>query len=130
MDNTARAEFLYLANATVLISHEIDSAFWQEWQLLHLPGGIQLFLLLHLLLLPMVLYGYREVCLRGPRAGLASMILASVGIFAALLHGAFIAAGDAGFSLPVSQALLVMTLLLSLGQWGVVLRMSSGGRSV
>jgi hypothetical protein len=128
VDNSARLELLYLANATALICHEIDSAFWHEWQLFHLPGGIQLFLLLHLLLLPVVLYGYREVCARGPRARMASMILASVGIFAALLHGAFIAAGDAGFSLPLSQALLVMTLLLSIGQWGVALRMSPGVR--
>lgn len=27
------AAWLYLANATVLITHEIDSAYWHEWEL-------------------------------------------------------------------------------------------------
>ena len=32
---------LYLVNASLLVTHEIDSAYWNEWELLHLPGGIQ-----------------------------------------------------------------------------------------
>ena len=32
---------LYLANTALLIAHEIDSAYWKEWELFHLPGGIR-----------------------------------------------------------------------------------------
>ena len=49
--------WLYLVNALVLIVHEIDSAYWQEWDLFHLAGGETGFLLLHLPLLLPVLYG-------------------------------------------------------------------------
>ena len=30
---------IYLINATLLIVHEIDSAYWEEWKLFGLPGG-------------------------------------------------------------------------------------------
>jgi len=32
--------WLYLANAVLLINHEIDSAYWKEWELFKLPGGM------------------------------------------------------------------------------------------
>lgn len=122
MDTITRVERLYLFNATLLISHEIDAAYWHEWQLFHLPGGIQLFVLLHLLLLPLVLAGYREIIRRGRYAKQASLGLAAVGIFAALLHGTLILAGDRSFSLPVSQLLLVATFAVSLYQLVFTLR--------
>jgi hypothetical protein len=39
---------LYLANAVVLITHEIDSASWRESELFNLPGGIRLFPIPHI----------------------------------------------------------------------------------
>jgi hypothetical protein len=38
---------LYLANAAFLIADEIDSAYWHEWDLFGLGGGIGGFVLLH-----------------------------------------------------------------------------------
>ena len=29
----------YLADLTLLVVHEIDSAYWKEWELFHLPGA-------------------------------------------------------------------------------------------
>ena len=49
--------WIYLINAIFLINHEIDSAFWREWELFRLPGGVTGFLLLHFPLLWFVLYG-------------------------------------------------------------------------
>ena len=40
--------WLYIVNLTLLILHEMDSAYWKEWQLFHLPGGVGGFLLIHL----------------------------------------------------------------------------------
>lgn len=116
MAKTAKYEVVFLINAVLLTCHEIDSAYWHEWNLFHLPGGIQLFVLLHLLLLPVVFYGYREVCIDGPRSTLFSLILGGTGIFAAVVHGTFIAAGDHSFLLPVSSALLIAILVTSLLQ--------------
>ncbi len=53
--------WIYLINAILLINHEIDSAYWKEWELFKLPGGIGGFLLLHFPLLFLILYGL--VCL-------------------------------------------------------------------
>ncbi len=49
--------WLYLINGVLLIDHEIDSAYWREWELFRLPGGISGFLVLHVPLLFVVLWG-------------------------------------------------------------------------
>jgi hypothetical protein len=46
-----------LTNSVLLINHEIDSAYWKEWELFRLPGGIAGFLLIHFPLLFLILYG-------------------------------------------------------------------------
>jgi hypothetical protein len=35
---------LYMLNLALLATHEIDSAYWHEWEMFHLPGGVQGFL--------------------------------------------------------------------------------------
>lgn len=40
MRSTPLLQWLYLLNAAALITHEIDSAYWREWELF----GIQVFL--------------------------------------------------------------------------------------
>ncbi len=32
---------LYLLNFALLFTHKIDSAFWKEWELFGIPGGIR-----------------------------------------------------------------------------------------
>ena len=49
--------WVYLINAVLLINHEIDSAYWKEWDLFKLPGGITGFLILHFPILFLILYG-------------------------------------------------------------------------
>lgn len=116
------AATLYLGNSVVLITHEIDSAYWHEWELFGLPGGIHLFLLLHLPLIGVVLWGYRSVVLWTRGAQTYSLFLASAGIFACLIHGGFLAAGTPQFRSPTSLALLSGTLILSVWQIVVVKR--------
>ena len=60
MSTRTAGVWLYLLNCALLFSHEIDSAYWQEWDLFGLPGGIQLFLVLNLLLLVVALYGFKR----------------------------------------------------------------------
>lgn len=108
--------WLYLLNAVVLINHEIDSAYWKEWELLRLPGGITGFLLLHFPLLLFVLYGLVLVR-RGSTAGLIfSLILASGGIFAFGIHTLFIRRGREEFTTAISRLILAATLILSTAQ--------------
>jgi hypothetical protein len=116
MGTTAVLARLYLLNAAVLVTHEIDSAYWHEWELFGIPGGIQLFLLLNLLLILLIFYGHQAL-LTGRRAGLVlSWALAAGGIFAAAIHSVFLVHGSQAFLTPVSLALLAATLVLSVLQ--------------
>jgi len=39
--------WIYFVYLVFLIIHELDSAYWKEWDLFRLPGGITVFLALH-----------------------------------------------------------------------------------
>lgn len=107
---------LYLINAALLITHEIDSGYWTEWELLHLPGGIQFFLILNLGLVLLVLYGLATL-VQQKRSGLwFSVGLAGAGILAFVIHGIFLVRGHPEFRLPTSLAILGGSLVVSLIQ--------------
>lgn len=113
--------WIYLVNAVLLINHEIDSAYWREWELFRLPGGIAGFLTIHFPLLFAVLYGLVEVY-KGSWAGLMfSLVLSLSGVFAFSIHTFFIRRGKPQFNAPVSLFILWATLLVSLVQAGVTL---------
>jgi len=112
---------LYLLNFALLFTHEIDSAFWKEWELFGIPGGIQVFLVLNFLLLLVALIGFRQVLL-GEKYGTAfSLMLAASGVFAFSIHSYFILNGRTEFTQPASLALLVIILIVSLVQGFVAL---------
>jgi hypothetical protein len=111
--------WIYLTNAVLLINHEIDSAYWREWELFRLPGGISGFLLVHFPLLFVVLYGLVLVY-RQTLAGLfVSLLLGLGGLFAFSIHAYFLRRGRHGFKAPMSQFILIATLVLSLVQIAV-----------
>jgi uncharacterized protein DUF6713 len=122
--------WLYLTNAAILICHEIDSAYWREWELFNLPGGAGFFVLLHLPLMFVVLYGLVLVR-EGATAGLViSTLLAASGIFAFTAHMFFIARGHHQFQTPISLFILLATLLMSLAQAIVTVMMLAGVAAV
>ncbi len=107
---------LYLLNTALLFTHEIDSAFWKEWELFGLPGGIQVFLVLNYMVLLIALFGFRQL-MRGARDGYVySLLLAGAGIFALLIHGYFILTGHPEFTLPISVILLILIGIVSIIQ--------------
>jgi hypothetical protein len=120
--------WLYLANAVLLINHEIDSAYWKEWDLFRLPGGIGGFLLLHFPLLFIILYGLAAVAREHPSALWFSLLLGFGGIVAFSIHTYFLKKGRHEFDHPVSKLILWATLLVSLGQLGVTAVLLAGVR--
>lgn len=107
---------LYLANATVLLVHQMDAAYWHEWELFGLPGGIQLYLLLNLPIVLIALSGARALPPGHPPGLARSWLLVAAGLFAAVFHGTHLLRGHKAFTLPVSLGLLAATLALSLAQ--------------
>ncbi|HDQ46285.1 MAG TPA: hypothetical protein ENN17_12445 [bacterium] len=68
----------YLLNATFLILHEIESAYEKEWEILKLPGKVTGFLLMHIPIVLILLYGLLEIE-KQTRAGFAIGILTGIG---------------------------------------------------
>ena len=111
--------WLYLINSILLINHEIDSAYWKEWELFKLPGGVNGFLIIHFPLLFFVLYGLVQVN-EGTFAGLIfSLVLSGGGLFAFGIHSFYIKKGHRQFSTPISRLILTATLITSILQGGL-----------
>jgi hypothetical protein len=111
--------WLYLVNAVLLINHEIDSAYWKEWELFKLPGGITGFLVIHFPLLFLVLYGLILVYKQSNVGLIFSLLLSFGGLFAFCIHMFFIKKGREEFKIPISIFILVATLIVSIAQ-GVI----------
>ena len=118
------AVLLYTLNMALLATHEIDSAYWHEWKLFHLPGGVQLFLILNFILLSIVFYGFIKVVKWEPGARTFSLLLACAGVFAFVIHMTFIASGFPEFRNPTSLGLLLAILLVSAAQLLVLIRLN------
>ncbi len=105
----------YLVTMTALIIHQIDAAFWHEWDMFLLPGGIQGFLLFNILIIPFVLFGHQQVILKTSKAALYAYICAGLGIITFAIHLGFYLFGFDEFMLPLSWVTLI-TCLVS-GGW-------------
>ncbi len=113
---------LYLLNTALLATHEIDSAYWKEWDLFGIGGGIEGFLIINFILVAALLYGFTRLA-DGFRSGIAfSVILSAAGIFAFVIHMFFLMAGHAEFSNSASIVLLVCILAVSVLQLAIAVR--------
>ena len=113
--------WVYLINAMLLINHEIDSAYWKEWDLFGLPGGITGFLIVHFPLLFLILYGLVLVYQRATAGLILSLVLSLGGLFAFTIHTYFIKRGRDEFKAPISLFILIAALIVSLFQLVITL---------
>jgi hypothetical protein len=113
--------WVYLINSVLLINHEIDSAYWKEWDLFKLPGDITGFLVVHFPLLFLVLYGLVLIFQRTFAGLIFSLILSFGGLFAFAIHTYFIRRGRHEFKTPISLFILMATLIVSLAQAAITI---------
>ncbi len=107
---------IYLSNLALLITHEIDSAYWKEWDLFGMSGEIQGFLIVNFILILAGLIGFRNL-ISGYKSGYYfALVLSGTGVFAFFIHIYFIIKGHQEFTLFVSIVLLIATLIVSLVQ--------------
>lgn len=114
--------WVYLTNAVLLIVHEIDSAYWKEWELFRLLEGISFFLLVNLPLVALILHGLTEISSGSTLGTILSTLLALGGLFAFTVHTYLIRKGNDQFKTTTSQAILVATLTTSLVQLFLTLK--------
>jgi hypothetical protein len=107
---------IYLLNFSLLITHEIDSAYWKEWELFGMKSDIQEFLIINFILILIGLIGFRYLISGNKNAYYIALFFSAGGIFAFCIHMYFIVNGHQEFSLPVSIILLFGTLIVSLLQ--------------
>ena len=115
--------WVYLINAILLINHEIDSAYWKEWDLFNLPGGINFFLLLHFPLLFFLLYGLVLVSQQTIAGLIFSLVLSLVGLFAFAIHMYFIKKGRHEFKTVISLSILTIMIFTSIIELIITLRL-------
>jgi hypothetical protein len=100
----------YFWTMLLLILHQVDAAYWREWEMFHVPGGIQGFLVFNLAAIALLLAGYRHVLLATPQADLSAGVCAALGVGTCLIHAGFALAGLEQFHLPLSVAIIVLCL--------------------
>ena len=101
----------YFCTMLFLILHQIDAAYWQEWDMFYLPGGVQGFLIFNLAAIAVVLVGYRHVLLATPRAPFYATCCAALGVATFVIHAGFALAGREQFHLPLSMVIIVLCLV-------------------
>lgn len=105
----------YLINAVILINHEIDSAYWQEWKLIN-PNdkmGISGFLILHIPMILAILLGLVFVYDNKPSGLVFSLILSAGGLFAFFFHFYHLRKGKPEFNTAISKGLIISTFMVS-----------------
>lgn len=107
----------YFSTLCLLVLHQIDAAYWREWEMFHLPGGVQGYLAFNMLAIPILLLGYTQVVLRSAKASLFASLCAALGALTFLIHAGFALAGFSQFHLPLSMALILLCLVSALWQW-------------
>lgn len=107
----------YFITMCLLIIHQIDAAFWREWEIFYLPGGSQLYLVFNIIIIPVVLVGYKYVVQSNAKAIFFARFCASLGVLTFVIHSCFFLADFEQFHLPLSMTIILLCFLTSLWQF-------------
>jgi len=105
----------YILNALLLINHEIDSAYWNEWKLFRMKGGIGGFLAFNVIAVFIAIVGIVPVYLQTFAGVIFSWLMALTGILTFCIHITFMAKGRKEFktfpSLVILSGILIVSIL-------------------
>ena len=111
-----------MLNVALVFTHQVDAAYWREWEMFGLPGGIQLFNVFNLVIFFVVLVCLVTVLGRRTSGFRNSLVIATLSGVVLPIHAAFALAGHEQFHLPFSIALILGTFLASVLQVALTLR--------
>jgi len=94
--------------------HQIDAAYWQEWTMFNLPGGIQVYLLFNIIIIPIILIGYKSVIIKDHRANMYCYLCAGLGLVTFIIHSVLFILQYKQFDLPLSKVIIALCLFSSL----------------
>jgi len=109
---------VYILNLTLLVLHEIESAYEREWEILRLPDAITGFLLMHIPLLLVLFYGLIEIE-KVSTVGLIIGIVAGVGgLIPFMVHKVLVKRAE-HFDRPLSNIIIYANILTGIGTAGL-----------
>jgi hypothetical protein len=105
---------LYIINASLLLLHEIESAYVKEWEILKLPGKITGFLLLHIPILLLFFWGAIELGKQNTTGEIIALIAGVGGLIPLLVHKLLVKK-KGYFESAVSNIIIYLNELAGLG---------------
>ena len=111
-----------LFNLALVLTHQVDAAYWHEWEMFGLPGGIQLFSALNVLIFMLVLALFVSLIQRRSSGFKSSLIIVAISGSVLPIHAGFVLAGFMQFHLPFSAFLIVATFVVSMTQAALTFR--------
>jgi len=96
---------IFIINATLLILHEIESAYWKEWEILKLPGHITGFIIIHIPILLLMLYGLIEIEKQSSASNIFGLVFGIGGLAPFVVH-TLLAKKENRFNLVISKILI------------------------
>lgn len=115
-------ERIYIVTFSLLVTHQIDAAYWKEWEMFLVPGGIQFFDIFNFAVIPVLLVGFKLVVLKKKSGYYYSCFLSSLGLLTFLIHSGFYLNGYRQFTLPVSMAVIILCAVSAVVQLVITVR--------
>jgi hypothetical protein len=106
--------WLYVVCLALLATHQVDAAFWHEWDVFGVPGGLPFFLVFNLVAMILLSAGLVSVSARGPLARASALGCAGTGALTCALHAVFLTRDATAFWAPASLGILTGILVASI----------------
>ncbi len=114
-----------VCNITMMIAHQIDAAYWHEWEMFGLPGGIQLYNTMNIAIFIAIIAAAVPLFKRSHRGYACSLAIAAAAALILPIHAGFALEGYTQFHLPVSIAIIVGSFVAALLQAWLTFRARS-----
>ncbi len=113
---------IYIVTLTLLMTHQIDAAYWEEWEMFLIPGGIQFFDIFNLAIIPVLLLGFKSVVLKNKSGYYYSCFLSLLGLLTFLIHSGFYLNKYSQFTLPISLTVIILCAVSAVIQLVITIR--------
>jgi len=100
----------YILNATLLLLHEIESAYEKEWEILKLPGKITGFLLMHVPIILVLFWGLIELYQQTTTGMIIGVITGVGGLIPIIVHKLLVKKEE-HFNRPISDIIMVLNAI-------------------
>ena len=114
MDIQSGLIIFYILNATLLLLHEIESAYEKEWEILKLPVKITGFLLMHIPIILFLFWGLIEIYKHTTTGMIIGIITGIGGLIPFVVHKLLVRRDDC-FNRMISNIIMILNIITGVG---------------